>query len=409
MGGLYMLIIFISKDERNNALSNPTLKEWFAYFKPWNGEPASLSRFVWLKCRGVPIQAWNTSTFRRIGESWGEFINLDEETMKELSYDIGRMLITTDYDFPIDEWINILINGRNYRVRVWKEPCDDPFAVIFKTQVNTGVQTGASIDSMIHFQDKNNNISYGVNLENVKDLLTGDLVEDEQADLKGVKDPFTTKPTVLDAQSVTVKGGQIDRSLNIPMQDGSLALAMASNFSQDLESFVEDSEDPIMEPCQNQPKAVGIKAHLIEKVNQEFAYKNSDRKTLCLDGPIVIGSDNSIRASQLPSINLQVDLNPKEARKALRKRIGESSLSHEASEFVENTLNFVSQGQQHDPILSELHATTKALTLSQPMWIYGAIEDPAVGLYFILLVDFCLLEEGFDHCGSCCSMSALSF
>lgn len=118
-------------------------------------------------------------------------------------------------------------------------------------------------------------------------------------------------------------------------------------FFHDLESFVEDFEGPIM------------KAHSTEKVNQEYSYKNIDRKTLCLDGPIVIGSGNSIWESQLPSINLQVNLNPKEARKALWKRIRESSLSYEASESVENTLNFVSQGQQHDPILSELHATTK--------------------------------------------------
>lgn len=349
MGGLYMLFIFISKDERNNALSNPTLKEWFAYFKPWNGEPASMSRFVWLKCRGVPIQAWNASTFKRIGESWGDFINLDEETMRELSYDIGRMLITTDYELPFDEWINILINGINYRVRVWEEPCDDPFAVIFKTLVNIGVQTGASLDSMSHSQDKNNNFSYGDNLEGVKDLLTGDLVELEQADLEGVKDSPTAKPAELDAQSDTVKDGHYVRALSTQMQGDSLALALASNFSLDLESIVEDSED----------QAIGSKAHLSERVNQEISYKNSGRKTLCLDGPIVIGSDNGIRASQLPTINLQVDLNPKDARKALRKRIRESSMSQEASEYVENTINFVSQGQKHDPILSELYATTK--------------------------------------------------
>lgn len=245
MGGLYMLLIFISKDERNNALSNPTIKDWFAYFKPWNGEPASLSRFVWLKCTGVPIQAWNTSTFRRIGESWGDFINLDEETMKELSYDIGRMLITTEYECSIDEWINILINGRNYRVRVWEKPCDDLFAVIFKTQVNIGVQTGASIDLVINSQD-NNNSSYGADLEGIKDPHTAKeeaVKKDAPADVESKYGAQVDLNTEEEAISNNLVGGPISINKAAMARDSMSSSLGTENYSVESDKVPDSLEE----------------------------------------------------------------------------------------------------------------------------------------------------------------------
>lgn len=71
-------------------------------------------------------------TFRRIGEQWGSFLNLDVETNNNLSFDTGRMLIETYCSSKIGEWINLVINGRIYNVWVWEVDCDDPFSVISK-------------------------------------------------------------------------------------------------------------------------------------------------------------------------------------------------------------------------------------------------------------------------------------
>lgn len=51
-----------------------------------------------------------------IGELWGKVITLDEETLKEEAFDIGRVLIAIDYSVKIDNWINIVVKGRNYKV-----------------------------------------------------------------------------------------------------------------------------------------------------------------------------------------------------------------------------------------------------------------------------------------------------
>ncbi|KAI8536575.1 hypothetical protein RHMOL_Rhmol10G0268100 [Rhododendron molle] len=127
MGGLDLIITFQSKEDRLAALSNSTILGWFKYIKPWNGEASGKSRLVWLKCRGIPLNTWCLTTFRRIGKLWGDFISLDYETLKEESYEVGRMMIATDNSNRIDDWINITVRGRNYGVKVWEEECDDPF------------------------------------------------------------------------------------------------------------------------------------------------------------------------------------------------------------------------------------------------------------------------------------------
>ncbi|KAH7843236.1 hypothetical protein Vadar_014244 [Vaccinium darrowii] len=105
------------------------IKEWFLSFKHWNGEAASLSRLVWLKIRGMPLNAWEFKSFKRIAEVWGELLTLDQETIHEESFDVGRLLMVTSCKHEIDDWINITVKGRNYSVHVWEEECNDPFDV----------------------------------------------------------------------------------------------------------------------------------------------------------------------------------------------------------------------------------------------------------------------------------------
>ncbi|KAF7148721.1 hypothetical protein RHSIM_Rhsim03G0104400 [Rhododendron simsii] len=64
----------------------------------------------------------------RIGQVWGDFILLDYESLKEESYEVGRMMIATENSNRIDDSINITVRGRNYStVKVWEEECDNPF------------------------------------------------------------------------------------------------------------------------------------------------------------------------------------------------------------------------------------------------------------------------------------------
>lgn len=129
MGGKFMIITFQNRSDRNKALANQMIKELFSSFKHWNGEAASLSRLVWLKIRGVPLNAWEFKSFKRIAEVWGELLTLDQETIHEESFDVGRLLMVTSCNHKIDDWINITVKGRIYTIHVWEEDCYDPFDV----------------------------------------------------------------------------------------------------------------------------------------------------------------------------------------------------------------------------------------------------------------------------------------
>ncbi|GAB2295251.1 hypothetical protein Dimus_029424 [Dionaea muscipula] len=52
-------------------------------------------REVRLSCYGVPIHAWNTSTFSAISNYWGGVQNIDDGTTKCVRYDVGKVKIFT--------------------------------------------------------------------------------------------------------------------------------------------------------------------------------------------------------------------------------------------------------------------------------------------------------------------------
>ncbi|GAB2290756.1 hypothetical protein Dimus_025029 [Dionaea muscipula] len=48
-------------------------------------------REVWLSCYGVPVHAWNVSTFCSIGNHWGEVVQIDEDTAKSARFDVEKV------------------------------------------------------------------------------------------------------------------------------------------------------------------------------------------------------------------------------------------------------------------------------------------------------------------------------
>lgn len=144
---------------------------------------------------------------------------------------------------------------------------------------------------------------------------------------------------------------------------------MNSCSSHGLDSIVEDSCGPIKETYLDkllfQQKAQEIEAlpkekleYVVQqKVGRKISLENEDqlkeleRNILLMDGPVVLGSSNNIRASQIPSINLQVELNPREDRKALRKIISQSCNSDDNT-----TSDSGLQGFQQNTILQDLYA-----------------------------------------------------
>lgn len=66
----------------------------------------------------MPLNGWSFPNFKLIGDSWGEFIKMDDDTLHERSFDKGRILIVTDQVQRISGTFHMEILGRNYSVRI---------------------------------------------------------------------------------------------------------------------------------------------------------------------------------------------------------------------------------------------------------------------------------------------------
>ncbi|KAG5549336.1 hypothetical protein RHGRI_014628 [Rhododendron griersonianum] len=118
LGGRSVLITFQSQEVRDDLIKHPWMERWFEGVKPWSGEPASVERFVRLSCQGVPLNGWNATTFKQIGEIWGSFVSVEEATLKDLSFANGKVLITTKEVRKIESWIQLDVQGVQYDVRI---------------------------------------------------------------------------------------------------------------------------------------------------------------------------------------------------------------------------------------------------------------------------------------------------
>lgn len=65
----------------------------------------------------MPLQVWNIPTFRTIGSNWGQFLQVNEYTMKETSYEKGRILIATKISEKIEGTIELMVEGKKYMVK----------------------------------------------------------------------------------------------------------------------------------------------------------------------------------------------------------------------------------------------------------------------------------------------------
>ncbi|KAH7841040.1 hypothetical protein Vadar_024826 [Vaccinium darrowii] len=107
---------------RDAIIKDSCLHRWFCETKPWQGEVAMAERFVWLSCMGMPRNIWNLESFRKIGEKWGVFMEVDDSTLHCLSFTKGHVPIATETMSTIDSSIQIEIDNIRYRVQVKEEP-----------------------------------------------------------------------------------------------------------------------------------------------------------------------------------------------------------------------------------------------------------------------------------------------
>ncbi|GAB2284586.1 hypothetical protein Dimus_019043 [Dionaea muscipula] len=89
--------------------------QWFTSISPWSVESScSFGREVWLSCYGNLIHAWNSSTFTAIGQYWGEVIQLEEDTVKSIRFDVGKVKDLTKNPDVINHHMKLVVGFKSF-------------------------------------------------------------------------------------------------------------------------------------------------------------------------------------------------------------------------------------------------------------------------------------------------------
>lgn len=86
-------------------------KSWFFEIKRWETGMVDGRRDAWFRIYGIPIHVWSTEFFMLLGEKWGRFIFLDENTAKGEAFDVARMLINIPLSLRIPDSVSVRIDG----------------------------------------------------------------------------------------------------------------------------------------------------------------------------------------------------------------------------------------------------------------------------------------------------------
>ncbi|GKU90762.1 hypothetical protein SLEP1_g4713 [Rubroshorea leprosula] len=123
MGGKMVLLYSSDKDELKNIVefNEKWLNQWFKELRSWNPGIIANERFAWMRCQGVPLEAWGEDFFATIAHIWGKFICLDDSTNGKERLDIGRFLISTRAMETISKKLQIKVDGRIENLKINEE------------------------------------------------------------------------------------------------------------------------------------------------------------------------------------------------------------------------------------------------------------------------------------------------
>ena len=125
MGGDMVVLTFKDPEERDTMFNGGEmawLKDWFVESSKWEDTVTNpCSRLVWLNCYGIPLHLWNSQTFSEIGRIWGDVIKLADETAKNLSFAVGKVLISTNIMDSINKIVELVNKGKSIKIRVMEE------------------------------------------------------------------------------------------------------------------------------------------------------------------------------------------------------------------------------------------------------------------------------------------------
>ncbi|KAG5522624.1 hypothetical protein RHGRI_034693 [Rhododendron griersonianum] len=379
LGGREVLITFQSQECRDVFIRHTWMKLWFQSVKPWSGDPASLERFIWLNCRGVPLNGWNARTFQQIGEIWGFFIQVDDATLRDKSFAKGRVLIASKEIHPIDQWIQLQVEGVVYEVKVSEdfsfvspdEVAEFDFSVnlclekprregSISMEPGSNKRQGEDDDVERHkVGETNRKEGIGAGWDNVVDGVAVHGTDKEGAGCRAPKHVRADKHLMLGKSSTSVKLGEFESQVGDSVDQLEEASVLGS-VAQMLAHVGEIEPDARTGPGgPSSDNGLGEDEAQMSHVSDSIISPLLDQSEEIERDPCGVGS-LMVRCSQVPSINLTVDLNNADCRRRRRRQLSNLLVLREEadSDPVENVSASSEDTIQNDSaIYREVRAT----------------------------------------------------
>lgn len=127
--------------------SDEVLETWFRDIRQWSQGEVAREREAWIRCQGVPIHGWSIKLFEMLAGSLGKFISVDESTLNNKSFDVGRFLIRTSSWEVVNRLVKIRINGMFFNIRLLEEPFQE-FGCGRKHGTEVDIDSSCSSDSL---------------------------------------------------------------------------------------------------------------------------------------------------------------------------------------------------------------------------------------------------------------------
>ena len=115
------LLTFESKEVMKNMIKDNRVSSWFTELVPWEETVMERELFAWVILEEVPLQVWHVKFFESLGNSWGRFIKLDENTINKSRFDVARMLVRVDSNHDIPATVSVMVRGSFHKIRVTEE------------------------------------------------------------------------------------------------------------------------------------------------------------------------------------------------------------------------------------------------------------------------------------------------
>ncbi|GJX63141.1 RNA-directed DNA polymerase, eukaryota [Tanacetum coccineum] len=115
LGGLWVMFELPSANSKSKFLAHVGVGSWFKSLSNPQPDFSPRDRIIWVDVEGVPMHAWSSNTFHKIGSMWGEVLELGD--CKDECFARKRLCIKTNRDDNILEKFKIIVKGKSFVIR----------------------------------------------------------------------------------------------------------------------------------------------------------------------------------------------------------------------------------------------------------------------------------------------------